>query len=104
MNEVMLNNSDLPSYDEMWANVYGSAYPKYPVHRRVCRVASDILEPLDYESIYEGIIDAVCGHRGNHMMLSTGRSLMRFGGVEISAVTVNRAMKYTGGEFAQPLS
>lgn len=93
----MKSSADIPNYDELWTNVYGDIQKCGPVHRHMRRIVSRILEKLDYQSV----LDVGCGPGDNYPMLSKGRALSDFAGIDISALAVEQAKKNVRGNFLQ---
>jgi SAM-dependent methyltransferase len=79
----------VPDYDDIWTHVYGDIQKHGPVHRHMQRLVSGILEGLEYESV----LDVGCGQGENYGLLSRGRRLARFGGIDISNVALDEARK-----------
>lgn len=86
----------VPDYDDLWTRVYGDIQRHGPVHRHMRRLVSGILEGLSYESV----LDVGCGPAENYGLLSRGRRLARFGGIDISRVALEEARRrIPSGEF-----
>jgi SAM-dependent methyltransferase len=92
----MTDTPQVPDYDDLWTRVYGDIQKHGPVHRHMRRLISEILEGLSYDSV----LDVGCGPAENYALLSRGRHLSRFGGVDISSVALGEARKRVpSGEF-----
>jgi len=87
---------EVPDYDDLWTRVYGDIQRHGPVHRHMRRLVSRILKGLEYESV----LDVGCGPGDNYGLLSSGRQVTRFGGIDISALALDQArQKIPSGEF-----
>jgi len=84
-------------YDQIWAEVYGDMQAHGPVHKHLTRLVGRELARLPYRSAF----DVGCGPGHNHDLLAAGRSLDRFGGMDISANALEVARsRYPDGAFS----
>jgi SAM-dependent methyltransferase len=91
----MAETSKTYDYDEMWAEVYGDIQHFGPVHRHMHRIVESVLAGLDYSSV----LDVGCGPGENYPLLSKGRSLTRFDGIDISESVLQKARAAVKGSF-----
>src|SRR5690242_10564356 len=86
----------VPDYDDLWTRVYGDIQKHGPVHRHMRRLVSGILKGLSYDSV----LDVGCGPGENYGLLSHGRRLSHFAGIDISDVALEKArQRIPSGEF-----
>lgn len=77
----------MTDYDELWSDVYGDLQEYGPVHRHLQRLVAGILRQLDYHSV----LDVGCGEGNNHRLLTTGRDIDSYVGVDVSRVALDTA-------------
>jgi SAM-dependent methyltransferase len=76
--------------------VYGGAEDHGPAHRHLARLARKELARLDYASVYE----IGCGAGHNFDLLTAGRTVTAWGGMDISQVALDQAaQRKAGGEL-----
>ncbi|HEU4422007.1 MAG TPA: class I SAM-dependent methyltransferase [Pilimelia sp.] len=82
-------------YDQIWRDVYGGMQDHGPTHKHLARLARKELAHLEYSSVYE----VGCGAGHNFALLTEGRSVTSWGGMDISEVALEQARRRTGGQF-----
>lgn len=83
-------------YDVLWRDVYGDMQRLGPVHRHRRRLITRLLADLAYETV----LDVGCGPAENYDLLSRGRRLARFDGIDVSEVALAQARRAVpSGQF-----
>lgn len=82
-------------YDEAWMSVYGDMQEHGPVHRHLARLVARLLQSIEYHSV----LDVGCGPGCNHALLTSGRDVGSYAGIDVSERAVARARQQLAGEF-----
>jgi SAM-dependent methyltransferase len=78
------------TYDRLWSDTYGDLQRFGPAHHHARRLAAKLLQNLDYGSV----LDVGCGPGWHYDLLSAGRVLDSFHGVDISAEAIEHARRW----------
>lgn len=88
---------ETPCYDDVWRTAYGDIQEHGPAHRHMRRLLARVARSLEYRTV----LDVGCGAGDNVSLLTEGRDLDAFVGVDVSAEALTRARARHRGRFVR---
>jgi SAM-dependent methyltransferase len=84
-----------PDYDRIWEEVYGDLQDFGPTHLHMIRIMRRMLAPLTYASV----LDVGVGFGHNLPVLTSGRSIERLAGIDVSERALEHVRARWTGDF-----